>query len=445
MSKIRHSNLKLIIYVGVLKICLKRGHMNKKISFETQMIHGESNTLAWDFSKSLIPPVSSSTTFRLGSVERGAEGFLKFGSEQFNNDPIWIYDRLDEPNTLMLEKQLSHAESTETAITFSTGMGAIASTFFALTTSGDDILSHQTIYGCSHSFIKNWLPKFNVTGRFVDLTQFEESMIKPNTRIIYFETVSNPTLEIIDIELIKKTVDQINKTKSEENKILIIVDNTFATPCGCQPFKLGADFVIQSLTKNISGFGTEMGGAVMTSKKYETILKVARKDFGAVLHPHAAWDINTHGLPTLALRFEKQQKTASQLVQFLSQREEVETISYPGLETFKYYPTAKKVLKGFDGHFNPGYMIAFTLNDAEKNTIPFVNYLAKNSYCITLAVSLGLTKTLIELPNFMTHAALDESSKSASGISPYLIRMSIGLENIDDLTNDIDIALTAPK
>lgn len=419
--------------------------MNKKISFETKMIHGEVNTTAWDFSKSLIPPISASTTFRLGSVERGAEGFMKFGSESFEAAPIWVYDRLDEPNTLMLEKQLSHAEATETAITFSTGMGAISSTLLALTKSGDDILAHQTIYGCTFSFIKNWIPKFNIQGRFADLTQFNEDFIKPNTRVIYFETVSNPTLEVIDIELIKKAVDKINQNRTEENKVFIIVDNTFATPCGCQPSKLGADFVIQSLTKNISGFGTEMGGAVMTSKKYEALLKLARKDFGAVLHPHASWDINTHGLPTLMLRYQKQQETASQLAHFLNSKADVEFVSYPGLDSFKYHNVSKKILKNSKGEFSPGYMISFQLKNAETNTVPFVNYLAEHSYCITLAVSLGLTKTLIELPNYMTHSALDEESKSSSGISPYLIRMSVGLENIQDLQNDINDALASLK
>jgi methionine-gamma-lyase len=419
--------------------------MSKKTSFETKMIHGESNSLAWDFSKSLIPPVSASTTFRLGSVERGAEGFSNFGSEQFNIEPIWIYDRLDEPNTLMLEKQLSLAEGTETAVTFSTGMGAIASTLFAIAKSGDDILTHQTIYGCSFSFIKNWLPKFNVSGRFEDLTLFTKDMIKPNTRVIYFETVSNPTLEVIDLPKIKIIVDEINKTRSEDKKILIIVDNTFATPCGCLPAKLGADFVIQSLTKNISGFGTEMGGAVMTSKVYESLLKLARKDFGAVLHPHAAWDINVHGLPTLLLRYQKQQSTAIELANYLSQKSNIEFVSYPGLDSFKYFSVAQRVLKDANDEFSPGYMIAFQLKNPEKDTIDFVNYLAKHSYCITLAVSLGLTKTLIELPNFMTHSGLDQSSKTASGISPYLIRMSIGLENVADLKNDIDTAMNSLK
>jgi methionine-gamma-lyase len=211
------------------------------------------------------------------------------------------------------------------------------------------------------------------------------------------------------------------------------------------PAKLGADFVIQSLTKNISGFGTEMGGAVMTSKVYESLLKLARKDFGAVLHPHAAWDINVHGLPTLLLRYQKQQSTAIELANYLSQKSNIEFVSYPGLDSFKYFSVAQRVLKDANDEFSPGYMIAFQLKNPEKDTIDFVNYLAKHSYCITLAVSLGLTKTLIELPNFMTHSGLDQSSKTASGISPYLIRMSIGLENIADLKNDIDTAMNSLK
>lgn len=414
--------------------------MDKKKSFETLMIHGESNTLAWDFSKPLIPPISASTTFRLGSVERGTEGFQNFGSEKFDKDPIWIYDRLDEPNTLMLEKQLSWAEGTETAVTFSTGMGAISSTLMTLAKAGDHILANRTIYGCTYSFIKNWLPKYNIQGTFEDLTEFKSDMIKSNTRIVYFETVSNPTLEVIDLPKIKSIVNDLNKTRSDDQKILIVVDNTFATPCGCQPAQLGADFVIQSLTKNISGFGTEMGGAVMTSKKYESQLKLARKDFGAVLHPHAAWDINVHGLPTLALRYERQQESASLVSKFLIENQLVEFVNYPGLENFKFYKNAVQVLKNKKGEFSPGYMIAFQLKNPKETTIPFINYLATHSYSITLAVSLGLTKTLIELPNYMTHSALDDESKTKSGISPYLIRMSIGLENIEDLKKDLDSA-----
>lgn len=412
-----------------------------EVSFETRMIHGESSTQAWDFTKPLIPPISSSTTFRLGSVERGAAGFQSFASENFSKDPIWIYDRLDEPNTLMLESQLAKAEGAESAVTFGSGMGAIAGCILTLCSQGQEILCHKTIYGCTFSLLKNWLPKFGVHGKFVDLTKDCKPFITDKTRLIYFETVSNPDLEIVDIEVLSEMVKQINAQRDEKDHILIVVDNTFPTPCGSQPLKLGADIVVHSLTKNISGFGTEMGGVVIGPKKYETSLKVARKDFGAVLHPHAAWDINVHGLPTLHLRNKQQQANAQKIAEYLYSHPAIESVSYPGLETFEFYKVAQKVLRNSQGEFSPGYMISFQLKDAQKTTTQFVNHIAEHAYSITLAVSLGLTKTLIELPNYMTHAAMDDQHKNDFKFNPFLVRMSIGLENPNDIINDIQAAL----
>lgn len=419
----------------------KSNPTNKKASFQTEMIHGENISEAWDFTKPLIPPISASTTFRLGSVERGAEGFLSFASEDFKKNPIWIYDRLDEPNTLMLESQLAKAELAEAAITFGSGMGAIASSFFAFCKSDDEIICHKTIYGCTYSLFKNWLPKMGIKTHFMDLTKDFKNSINANTRVIYFESVSNPSLEVIDIKNISKMVKEINKDRPKGRQLLVIVDNTFPTPCGCLPIALGADVVVHSLTKNISGFGTEMGGVVVTRKEFEPLLKIARKDFGAVMHPRAAWDINVHGLPTLNLRFEEQQRNANLVATYLEQHAKVKFVSYPGLESFAFHDIAKQTLVNRNGEFSPGYMLAFELNDPETLTTKFVNTIAKDSYSITLAVSLGLTKTLIELPNFMTHSALDDTHKKNFSVSPYLIRMSIGLEDPLDIINDIEMAL----
>lgn len=420
----------------------KTNSAESQFSFQTKMIHGDYLTQAWDFTKPLIPPISSSTTFRLGSVERGAAGFQSFASENFGQDPIWIYDRLDEPNTLMLESQLAKAEGAETAVTFGSGMGAIASCLLTLCQQNQEILCHKTIYGCTFSLVKNWLPRLGIQGKFLDLTKDFSSHITEKTRVIYFESVSNPDLEIIDIASISDQIKTINAERDDDNKILIVVDNTFATPCGCQPLRHGADLVIHSLTKNISGFGTEMGGAVICAKKYEAPLKVARKDFGAVLHPHASWDINVHGLPTLHLRYHQQQKSAQQIAEFLEKHPAVKSVSYPGLESFKFYEQAQKLLCNSKGDFNPGYMISFELHQAAEKTIGFVNSIAENSYAITLAVSLGLTKTLIELPNYMTHAAVDEQHKADFSFNPYLVRMSIGLEDANDIIKDLESALS---
>ena len=184
-----------------------------------------------------------------------------------------------------------------------------------------------------------------------------------------------------------------------------------------------------------------MGGVVIGAKRFETSLKLARKDFGAVLHPHAAWDINVHGLPTLYLRNKQQQQNALQIAQFLEAHPAVKSVKYPGLESFKFFNMAQKVLRNAEGEFNPGYMISFELHDAEKHTTAFVNHVAEHSYSITLAVSLGLTKTLIELPNYMTHAAVDEQHKTDFKFDPFLVRLSVGLENANDIINDLKAAL----
>ncbi|MCB0370541.1 MAG: PLP-dependent transferase, partial [Bdellovibrionales bacterium] len=263
----------------------------------------------------------------------------------------------------------------------------------------------------------------------------------PQLRFLYFESLSNPLLEIVDFDRIATMVKKENLHRSEENKILIAVDNTFATPWALRPLEFGVDFVIESLTKNISGFGTDMGGAIITSKKYETPLKVARKDFGGIMTSHSAWHILVYGVSTQALRFEKQQESALAIAKFLEQHPEVESVIYPGLESYQYFSAAKKLLKTPEGNFAPGTMLVFKIKGTESRTANFINDLAKNSYSITLAVSLGLTKTLIELPGFMTHATLSEQDKQNCAIDAKVIRLSIGLENVNDLIGDLNTAL----
>ncbi|MBO9665824.1 MAG: PLP-dependent transferase, partial [Bdellovibrio sp.] len=220
-----------------------------------------------------------------------------------------------------------------------------------------------------------------------------------------------------------------------------VVDNTFATPWGLRPREWGVDFIIQSLTKNISGFGTEMGGAVISPKSFEGQLRVARKDFGAILHPYSAWHIMVYGLSTQAIRFEQQQKSAQAIAEYLEKHPKVASVTYPGLKSHSQYKLAKKYLKSPEGKFAPGTMISFQLKGDMKRCQKFVDDIAKNSYSITLAVSLGLTKTLIEVPGFMTHSAIPKEKRGESNIDPRAIRLSIGLENANDVINDITAAL----
>ncbi|MGE9746300.1 trans-sulfuration enzyme family protein [Bdellovibrio bacteriovorus] len=416
----------------------------KSKSPRTQAIHGEFLSKSWEFSHHLIPPMTASTTFRLESLQRGAEGFSTFGAQKGEEKPIWIYDRLEEPTTKMLEDQLALLEKGECAVTFGSGMGAIASTLMSLLSSGQKVIAHKTLYGCTYSLLTNWLPRLNISTHLMDVNDFknlELQLADPAARVVYFESVSNPILEIADLQKITALVKAANKKRGKDNQIYTVVDNTFATPWALRPVEWNVDFVIQSLTKNISGFGTEMGGAVIAPRAHESILRVARKDFGAIIHPYSAWHILVYGISTQAIRFEQQQASAWAVAKFLEAHPKVASVTYPGLKSHAQHKLAKKYLKSPEGKFAPGTMISFQLKGDMKKCQKFVDDIAKNSYSITLAVSLGLTKTLIEVPGFMTHSAIPDDKRGDSGIDPRAIRLSIGLENVNDIIEDLKEAL----
>lgn len=421
--------------------------MKKNKSIKTFNVHGSAKTKAWEFSHHLVPPMTASTTFRLQSLKRGADGFQLFANpKQFekslqNNEPIWIYDRLEEPSSKMLEEQLAKMENGETAVSFSSGMGAISASFLAFLKIGDQILSHNTLYGCTYSLITSWLPRFGIENKMININKVTaKDLNNKKIKAVYFESVSNPSLEIIDLDRICKLVKSENKTRPQENKIKVIVDNTFATPWGLRPIDYGADLVIQSLTKNIAGFGTEMGGAVITSKKFLSPLLLIRKDIGANMHPHSAWNIMIYGVPSQILRFEAQQKNALKIATYLEKNPKVEKVSYPGLKSFAQHKLALSLLRSPTGEFAPGQMLTFTLKGPSKRTENFINHIAQNSYSITLAVSLGLIKTLIEVPGLMTHAAVPKDQQLKSGIPEKLIRLSVGIEDHADIINDLEQA-----
>ncbi len=421
--------------------------MKKNKSIKTFNVHGSNTTKSWEFSHHLVPPMTASTTFRLKSLKRGADGFQHFANpENIENllksgEPIWIYDRLEEPSSKMLEEQLAKMESGETSISFSSGMGAISASLLAFMKTGDHMLSHHTLYGCTYSLITSWLPRFGITNELINMNELNSINLKnKNVKVIYFESVANPSLEIIDIDRIVKLVATENKNRSSENKIKIIVDNTFATPWGLRPLEHGADLVIQSLTKNIAGFGTEMGGAIITSKKHLSSLLLIRKDIGAIMHPHSAWNIMVYGIPSQIIRFEAQQKNALKVAEYLEKNPKVEKVFYPGLKNFPQYKLAKTLLRSPTGDFAPGQMLTFTLKGNNKITEKFINHIATNGYSITLAVSLGLIKTLIEVPGLMTHAAVPKDKQEKSGIPAKLIRMSIGIEDHNDIISDLEQA-----
>ena len=430
---------------------MKRKKTKEQYRVRTHLIHGNFESNKWDYDHHVNPPISASAMYRLNSTQRGARGFLEFAGDDAPADghPVYIYDRLEEPARGMLEENLAYAEGGETCLTFATGMAAISAVACTLCQAGDEIVAHEITYGCTYSLFENWLPRFGVKVRFVDMNNEAavRAAINENTRMLYFETPVNPTLTLIDIQTKRVLVNEFNATRPPEEAIRIVVDNTFATPYCQRPLEHGADISIHSLTKGIGGFGTDMGGAVIVPKSLYNRFLMYRKDFGGVLNPKSAWNFLVYGLPTLSTRQANQLKTTKHVADWLKNHPKVARVIYPGHEDHPQFEVAKRQMTGFGGRFTPGAMIYFTLADAvvdgkqSPHVTRFIDYLADHAYSITLAVSLGYMKTLVENAYSMTHAALPEEEKRRMGMEPGAIRLSIGLEDWHDITEDLRDAL----
>lgn len=410
-------------------------------SEKTHLIHGRSQSVRWDYRHHVVPPQSCSVSYRLDSARRGAEGFREFAhGHPEEHAPIYIYDRLDEPTRGMLEENLAYAEGGEQSVTFASGMGAISAAVCCLSRSGDEVLAHHLLYGCTFSLFQNWLPRFGIGARSVDMTDLAllRKAITAETRVVYFETPVNPNLEQIDIRAVADLVAEANRDRPAEKMIRVVVDSTFATPYCQRPLELGADVVVASLTKNLGGFGTDLGGVVVGPEWLEPALLGFRKDFGAVLSPKSAWPILVYGLPTLAVRVRQQQQTAMRVARYLEQSSHVERVLYPGLDSFPQRELALRQMRDYEDEFAPGTLIYFVVagNDGKKGE-QLIDYLAENAYSITMAVSLGQVKTLVEHPFSMTHAALAANETAATLVEPGGLRLSIGLEKGDDLIYDL--------
>jgi len=413
----------------------------------SRLIHGVSHSRRWDYDHHVVPPMTVSATFRLDSLRRGAEGFESFGADDGRRlDPIYIYDRLGEPTGAMLEDNLAAAEGGEMAISFASGMAAITAAICTLAKAGDHIVAHKVLYGCTYSLIANWLPRFHISATLTDMTDLSavRMAVTPETRVLYFETPVNPDMTLIDIAAIRSIAEENNRGREASKRISVVVDNTFATPYCQRPLELGAELVCQSLTKAIGGFGTDIGGAVIGPKSMYHDLILFRKDFGGTLSPKNAWPPLVYGLPTLATRMVNYQKSAMKVAQFLEAHPKVEAVRYPGLKSFPHYELAWKQMRDYRGDFAPGSMLYFVVKDPDgtgKAAERMIDWAAQNAYTLTLAVSLGQIKTLLEAPYSMTHSAMPDAEKRARGLVPGGIRLSIGLEDWHDIIADLSAAL----
>lgn len=421
---------------------------------ETRLIHGKMQSPHWSYKDHILPPISASAAYRLESTARGAEGFREYANPELNHHdhpPIYIYDRLDEPSRGMLEENLATAEGGECCVTFSTGMAAISAALGVLLKAGDTVVAHKTIYGCTYSLFTRWFPRLGIKVELIDMTDLAnlEEVLRRDRHVmaVYGESPCNPNLELLDLEGMAERVAAVNRHRPPRRRIFTVIDNTFATPFCQRPLSHGIDLVVHSLTKNIGGFGTDMGGAVIGPELLEPDLLLYRKDFGCVLAPRAAWDTLVHGLPTLPLRARRQMETAHQVAIFLEEHPQVRQVVYPGLDSFPQKALAEKQMRDFEGRFAPGTIIYFLLDGdgetAKERGARFMDLLAENALTVTLAVSLGQIRTLIEHPASMTHATVPVEKQLEAGLDPGGIRLSIGIEHPADILADLERAFTA--
>lgn len=419
---------------------------------ETRMIHGRMHTRHWQYSDHIVPPVSASSAYRLESFDRGATGFQQFAAPDAGPDassPILIYDRLEEPSRAMLEERLADAEGGGCCVTFSTGMAAISAALGILVAQGDTIVCHRTIYGCTFSLLTQWLPRFGIRTHFIDLTDrcalAEILAGDDSVRVVYGESPVNPNLELLDLAGVAAVVAAANADRAADRTVTTVLDNTFATPFCQRPLEHGIDLVVHSLTKNIGGFGTDMGGAVVAAADRRSDLLLYRKDFGGVLSPRAAWPALVYGLPTLPIRANAQMRTTAVVAEALEQHPLIERVRYPGLPSHPQHALARRQMRDFEGQFAPGSLIYLVLAGSARQALArgkvLVDVLAREALTVTLAVSLGQVRTLVEHPASMTHAAIPGEQQADQGIDPGGVRLSIGLETAHDIMADLDRAL----
>ena len=389
----------------------------KKCGLGTTAIHA--GTLK-NLYGTLAMPIYQTSTFIFDSAEQGGR---RFALEEAG----YIYTRLGNPTTTTLENKIAALEEGEAGIAMSSGMGAISSTLWTVLKAGDHVVTDKTLYGCTFALMCHGLTRFGIDVTFVDTSNLDEvkNAMKENTRVVYLETPANPNLKIVDLEGVCKVAHTNPNT-------LVIVDNTFATPYMQKPLTLGADVVVHSVTKYINGHGDVIAGLVITNKALaDQIRFVGLKDMtGAVLGPQDAYYI-IRGMKTFEIRMERHCKNARKVVEFLNNHPKIERVYYPGLETHPGYEIAKKQMKDF------GAMISFELKGGFEAGKTLLNSLKLCS----LAVSLGDTETLIQHPASMTHSPYTKEEREAAGITDGLVRLSVGLENVEDIIADLEHGL----
>ena len=385
---------------------------NKK--FATRAIHGGHHKDP--VSGALTTPICQTSTFVFDSAEQGGRRFaLQEGG--------YIYTRLGNPTNTQLEEKVALLEGAEACMSTASGIGAISSALWTALKAGDHVVASKTLYGCTFALLNHGLTRYGVEVTFVDATNLDEikAAMKENTRVVYLETPANPDLKLIDIE-------SVSKIAHEKKDCIVMVDNTFCTPYIQRPLEWGADVVVHSATKYLNGHGDVIAGFVVGKKEFiDQVRLFGVKDMtGAVLSPFDAYLI-LRGMKTLQIRMDKHSKNALEVAKFLEGHKNVIKVNYPGLESFPQRELAKKQMD------LPGGMIAFEV----KGGLAAGKKLLNSLELCTLAVSLGDCETLIQHPASMTHSPYTAEERAEAGISDGLIRISVGLEDSEDIIDDL--------
>ena len=386
------------------------------------MVKRETNLVRGGLQRSQFKETSEALFLNSGFVYDSAEDAEAiFKGEQTG----YQYSRYANPTVEMFEQRLALLDKSEACFATASGMSAVFGSMMCQLRAGDHIVSASALFGSCRYIIKEILPRFGIEVSFVngkDLKSWEKN-IKKNTKLFFFETPSNPCLELIDIEKVCEL--------AKSNKILTIIDNIFASPVLQSPKDFGADIIVYSGTKHIDGQGRVMGGAILTSSKFkEETLKPFLRHTGPCISPFNAW-VLLKSLETIDLRVNKQSDQALEIAKILESNSNVEKVNYPFLNSCNQFDLAQKQMR------KGSNMISFTIKGTKENAYNVINQLK----LFDISNNLGDTKSLVTHPATTTHRILPEDERLSLGITDKLIRLSIGLENIEDIKNDLDLAL----
>jgi O-succinylhomoserine sulfhydrylase len=388
--------------------------MKKYNNFETNAIRTQ---VERSTQKEHSVPIFVSSSFIFDSAE---EARAVFAEEKEG----YTYSRFSNPNNDEFVEKLCLMEGTEDGISTSTGMAAI---FLALTShlrAGDHIVVSKSIFGSTHQILTNILPRWGISHSYVDIGNNEdwEEAILPQTKLLFAETPSNPCLDICDLGFLGKL--------AKKNNLLFVVDNCFATPYLQNPAKFGANLICHSATKFIDGQGRTLGGAILGPKEIIADVRIMARQIGTTLSPFNGW-ILSKSLETLAIRMEKHCENALKLANFLSQHKNIMKVNYPFLNSFPQYKLAKKQMKLGGG------LVSFDLKGGKKGCMKFLD----NLQMLSISSNLGDSRTIITHPATTTHSKLTPEERKDVNIGDGMVRVSVGLEHIDDIINDIQQAL----